>query len=163
MLNSIKTIPYKKILKIGVLLMLAPVCIFGVWCGLLMFGIAYADTSAHSMEPSLPSDAQLINVNKYGGAEGSSEDKTYYTSVNLEQVLAEMEKQRGVFTKSTDLQGHDYYSNLVEDRSLPMRIVSDASSKEGIPGSFPGVYVRIQSERGTDPTGTTIVVSVNLP
>ncbi|MEP7289071.1 MAG: hypothetical protein ABI947_25230 [Chloroflexota bacterium] len=154
---------YRKILKISVLLLTMPICAFGLWSALLMFGIVYSETSAHNMEPLIPFNAQLVTVNEWSGSDGASEQKIYYCAADLNQVLTTMEKQRGSFTKSTNRQGHEIYSNMIEDRSLPMQILSQAGTKDDIPDSFPSVEIRLQSGRGTDSTGTTITVNIGWP
>ena len=150
----------RRLLKISFLLLMVPTCIFGIQVSLLMFGIAFAETSAHNMEPSLPFNAQLVSTNNWSGSDGAGEQKTYYCSADLNQVLTVMEQQRGHFTKLVDPQGQEVYSNIMSDRSLPMQIVSQAGSKDGIPAPYPSVEIRIRSGRGTDPTGTTIIVAI---
>ena len=132
-----------------------PALIAGCCLGAPFYNVWRGEQIARSLMPPEYPGSRLIDVEQERIPNTRWEYRTYYTSDDLETVLAYMEQHLPGFTKHSS----ERYSTRIEDKSLPSLITAVLVQVSDIESGVPGVEVELDA----DPAGTEITVILNWP
>lgn len=154
--NATSRTPRRQTLRLLIWLLGVPLFLACCCIGAPVYNIVRGEQIARSLMPPEYPGSTLIQVEQERFPNTRFEYRTYYTSDNVETVLAYMEQHMPGFTSDPP----ERYRNHRHDNSLPSLITAILVQLGDIESGVPGVEVNLDEAQTT---GTEITIILSWP